>query len=198
MDRAERLHFETIADWHAWLVTNHTRHEGVWLVSWKPATGRPAVDYETAVEEALCFGWVDSTARSLDDERGMQWFAPRRKGSLWASSNKERVARLEAQGRMRDAGRAAIRAAKADGSWSLLEPVEALIVPDDLEAAFAGYSHAAGHWKAFSASAKRPYLHWIYTAKRDETRAGRVQEVAELVDAGVRFEDRGAHGRRLP
>lgn len=190
MDRAERLHFETVDAWHEWLAASHMQDEGVWLVSWKPRTGRPAIPYQAAVEEALCFGWVDSTYRSLDDERGMLWYAPRRKGSLWAASNKERVGRLEAQGRMTGAGRAAIKAAKADGSWSLLEPVEALTVPDDLSAAFAERPEAEGHWEAFTPTAKRAYLLWIYTAKREDTRDRRVRETAELVSRGARFEER--------
>ncbi len=190
MDRAERLHFETIDQWHAWLASNHRQDEGVWLVSWRSATGRPAIGYEEGVEEALCYGWVDSTARSLDDERGMLWYAPRRKGSLWAASNKGRVRRLEAEGRMTDAGRAAIEAAKADGSWSILEPVEALIVPDDLASAFAEHPPAMRHWEAFAPSAKRAYLVGIYTAKRPDTRARRVSETAGLVAVDERFEDR--------
>ncbi len=190
MDGAARLHFERVEEWRGWLEANHRQREGVWLVSWKPRTGKPGIGYEAAVEEALCFGWVDSTSRSLDDERGMLWYAPRRKGSLWAASNKERVERLEAQGRMTDAGRAAIEAAKADGSWSVLEPVEALVVPDDLAAAFAEHPDAMEHWDTFSASAKRAYLLWIYTAKRVETRTRRVAECADLVAAGTRFDDR--------
>jgi uncharacterized protein YdeI (YjbR/CyaY-like superfamily) len=190
MDGAARLHFERVDEWHGWLEAHHRQREGVWLVSWKPRTGKPGIAYEAAVEEALCYGWVDSTTRSLDEERGMQWYAPRRLGSLWASSNKERVLRLETEGRMTDAGRAAIEAAKADGSWSVLEPVEALVVPDDLAAAFAEHPDATEHWDTFSASAKRAYLVWIYTAKRAETRTRRVAECADLVALGTRFEDR--------
>ncbi len=105
---------------------HHSQPEGVWLVQYKPRTGKPAIPYEEAICEALCFGWVDSTYRRLDEERGTLWWSPRRKGSLWASSNKARVERLEAEGRMTEAGRVAIEAAKADGSWTILEPVEAL------------------------------------------------------------------------
>ena len=107
-DEAERLHFTTAAEWRDWLAQHHTQPQGVWLVGYKLRTGKPAIAYEDAIREALCFGWVDSTYRRVDDERGALWWSPRRKGSLWASSNKERVARLEAEGRMTDAGRAAI------------------------------------------------------------------------------------------
>ncbi len=189
LDDAERLDFTTAEAWRRWLVENHRRKEGAWLVQYKPRTGKPAIPYEEAICEALCFGWVDSTYRRLDDERGMLWWSPRRKGSMWARSNRERVARLVAEGRMTDAGRSAIEAAKADGSWSVLESVEALTVPDDLAAAFAARPGSMERWEAFSPSAKRPYLLWIVTAKRPDTRARRVAETAERVGSGRRLED---------
>jgi uncharacterized protein YdeI (YjbR/CyaY-like superfamily) len=140
--------------------------------------------------EALCFGWIDSTYRRLDDDHGAVWWSPRRKGSPWSSSNKARVARLEAEGRMTDAGRAAIERARADGSWALLEPVEALVVPDDLAVAFAERPGARERWAALSPTAQRAYLYWIATARRDPTRARRVDETARRVAAGLRPEDR--------
>jgi len=185
---AERVHLETAEAWRAWLLTNHTRREGVWLVQWKARSGKPAIPYEQAIEEALCFGWVDSTYRSLDEERGMLWYSPRRKGSLWARSNKERVARLEAAGRMTDAGRAAIELAKADGSWTILEPVEDLIVPADLAAALDARPGAREHWEAFPPTAKRAFLLRVATAKRPETRARRVTDCADLVQGGERID----------
>lgn len=190
LDKAERIHLTTPREWREWLVANHARGEGVWLISHKPRTGKPAITYEDAICEALCFGWVDSTYRSLDDERGMLWWSPRRKGSLWAASNKQRVARLEAEGRMTDAGRAAIEQARADGSWDLLEPVEALVVPADLAAALEARPGAEDRWDTFAPTARRAYLLWVYTAKRAETRARRVAETADRVVAGLRYEDR--------
>ena len=190
MDEAEELHFTTAAQWRAWLEQHHDRPTGVWLVSFKPRTGKPAIAYEEAVCEALCYGWIDSTYRSLDDERGALWWSPRRKGSLWAGSNKERVARLEAEGRMTDAGRRAIAQARADGSWHILESVEALVVPDDLAAALAAHPGADELWQAFPPTARRAYLLWIATAKRPATRAKRVRETAGRVAAGLRYEER--------
>ncbi len=186
MDETERLHLQAAAAWRDWLAEHHTQTTGIWLVSWKARTGKPAIPYEEAVCEALCFGWTDSTYRSLDEERGMLWWSPRRKGSLWASSNKERMARLETEGRVTDAGRAAIEAARADGSWSILEPVEALIVPDDLAAALAERPAAREHWEAFAPTTRRGYLFWIATAKRADTRARRVRASADLVAEGKR------------
>ena len=186
-DGREAVHFQSVGEWHAWLEEHHRRREGVWLVQWKPRTGKPAIPYEDAIEEALCYGWVDSTYRSLDDERGMLWYSPRRRGSLWARSNKERVARLEAQGRMTEAGRAAIEQAKADGSWTILESVEDLIVPDDLAAALDARPGAREAWESFPPTAKRAYLLWIVTAKRPETRRQRIERSADMVRQGKRL-----------
>ena len=190
LDEAERLHAETVDEWHDWLVAHHARQDGVWLISWKARTGKPAIPYEQAIEEALCFGWIDSTYRSLDGEHGMLWYSPRRKGSVWARTNKARVAKLEAEGRMTPSGRAAVEAAKADGSWTILEPVEDLIVPDDLAAALDGRPGAREHWESFPPTAKRSFLFWIVTAKRAETRARRVTESADLIEQGKRLEER--------
>jgi uncharacterized protein YdeI (YjbR/CyaY-like superfamily) len=186
----EQLQVERIEEWREWLREHHTRPVGVWLVQWKAATGRPAVPYVEAVEEALCWGWIDGTARSLDEERGMQWYSPRRKGSVWARSNRERVTRLEAEGRMMPAGRAAVEQAKADGSWTVLEPVEALIVPDDLAAALDAREGARAIWDGWPPTARQAYLFWIISAKRPETRAKRVGEAADAIRAGRRFGDR--------
>ena len=162
----------------------------MWLVQWKTRTGRPAIPYEEAVEEALCWGWIDGTNRSLDDERRMLWYAPRRKGSIWARTNRERVARLEAEGRMTPAGRAVVERAKGDGTWTMIESAEALIVPDDLAAELAAHDGAWDTWRGWPATAKRAYLVWIATAKRPETRAKRVREGGDAIAAGRRFEER--------
>ena len=160
--------------------------EGVWLVSWKRATGRPAVDYAAAVEEALTVGWIDSTAVTLDGERSMQWFAPRKPGSGWSRSNKERLARLERDGRMQPRGRAVVEAAKADGSWTLLDDVENLVVPPDLAAALAARPAAREHWEPFPRSVRRGQLEWVGQAKRAETRSRRIEEIAAAAEQGVR------------
>jgi uncharacterized protein YdeI (YjbR/CyaY-like superfamily) len=185
-DDAEQVHAETLAQWRAWLEANHARPDGVWFVSWKPATGRPSVPYEQVVEEALCFGWIDSSGRTLDGERSALWMAPRKRGSGWARSNKERIIRLEAEGRMTDAGRALIDAAKADGSWTLLDSVEAGEVPDDLAAAFESHAGSRAIWDAFPKSVRRAHLEWIVQAKTDATRAKRIADVADKASRGER------------
>jgi uncharacterized protein YdeI (YjbR/CyaY-like superfamily) len=174
------VHPLTRAEWRAWLEQHHGRAQGVWLVSYKQATGKPRVAYDEAVEEALCFGWVDSKGNRLDEERSLLWFAPRKRGSGWSRPNKERVARLIAAGLMAPAGQAKLDAAQADGSWSLLDAVENMEIPPDLAEALGGYPAAAANFAAFPPSAQRAILQWIVQAKTPATRAKRVAETARL------------------
>jgi uncharacterized protein YdeI (YjbR/CyaY-like superfamily) len=167
------------ATWRAWLEANHATARGAWLVTWRPRSGRQGLDYGEAVEEALCFGWVDSTAGTVDDERGKLYFAPRKTRSSWSASNKVRVERLIAEGRMKPAGLAAIARAKANGSWETLDAVERLEVPDDLAAALDSRPPAAINFSAFSPSARKMMLSWVALARRPETRAARITMIAE-------------------
>ena len=184
--KGERVLIETVEQWAEWLETNHARLDGIWLVSWSKNTGKPSVGYEDMVCEALRFGWIDSKSVRLDEERAMQWFSPRRPGSGWARTNKVRIDQLEREGRMAPAGRKVIEAAKADGTWQLLDAVEDLIVPDDLSAAFGANPGSALNWEAFPKSVKRAILVWIAQAKRPETRERRVTETATLAARGER------------
>lgn len=176
----------TRADWRTWLTQHHTRKQGVWLISYKKGTGKPRFDYDEAVEEALCFGWIDSKPNKLDDERSLLWFAPRKVRTGWSKLNKDRVERLIEQGLMMPAGLAKIEAAKQDGSWSALDAIEALEIPADLETAFTRYSQAKQNFEAFPRSAKRGILEWIASAKKPETRAKRIEETAQLASQNVR------------
>ena len=177
---ANSIHPETLAAWRAWLEQNHTRTEGIWLISYKKATGKARFDYNEAVEVALCFGWIDSKPNTLDEERSRLWFAPRKQGTGWSKLNKERVERLLEQGLIMPAGLAKVEAAKADGSWNALDAIEALEIPPDLAQALAAYEPAAKHFEAFPKSVKRGILEWIATAKKPETRAKRIEETAQL------------------
>jgi uncharacterized protein YdeI (YjbR/CyaY-like superfamily) len=176
--------------WRAWLEANHAAASGVWLVTFRAASGRPALEYGVSVEEALCFGWVDSRGGKVDDLRSKLYFAPRRPTSGWSASNKERVERLIAEGRMAPAGLAAIERAKANGSWTALDAVERLEVPPDLAAAFAERPPAADMWDAFPKSARRAILLWISGAKRPGTRAARIAETATMAQRGERADQR--------
>jgi uncharacterized protein YdeI (YjbR/CyaY-like superfamily) len=155
-------------------------------VSWKAHTGKARIPYEEAVTEALAFGWIDSKSRTLDDDRSILWFCPRKPTSGWSRPNKRRVERLLAEGRMAPAGQAAIDTAKANGAWEMLDAVEDLVVPPDLAAAFAQHDGSAEVWESFPRSAKRALLEWIVQAKRPQTRAKRVAETAEKAARGER------------
>jgi len=167
------------AGWRRWLIANHATRRGVYLVSWRRATGRTSVSYADAVEEALCVGWIDSSGRNLDDERSIQWFAARRAKSGWARPNKERVARLTAAGLMLPAGLAAVEDSKRSGTWSMLDDVENLVVPDDLAASLAANPPARSRWDAFPPSARRAMLGWLVQARQPQTRARRISAIAD-------------------
>lgn len=179
-------HPKSRAEWRKWLEKNHTRTEGVWMISYKKATGKPFVGYEESVEEALCFGWVDSKGNKLDDERSMLWFAPRKKGSGWAKTNKERVQKLIEAGLMTPAGMAKIEAAKKDGSWSALDDVEKLKMPPDLAKVLRKNKTAKKYFDEFPRSVKRAILEWISNAKKPETRAARILETVTKAEKNIR------------
>jgi uncharacterized protein YdeI (YjbR/CyaY-like superfamily) len=185
-DDAERLEATSLDDWSDWLAVHHADSTGVWLVTAKRSTGRQPFDYEAAVCEALRFGWIDAVQRTLDDERSMQWYSPRRPASGWSRTNKTRIQRLEREGRMEPAGSAAVDAAKANGAWTLFDDVEDLVVPDDLAAAFDAHPGSRGHWDAFPPSARKMMLAWIVTAKQAATRERRVTETAAKAARGIR------------
>jgi uncharacterized protein YdeI (YjbR/CyaY-like superfamily) len=180
------VHPLTLQAWRTWLQAHHTRAEGVWLVSNKKGSGLPRFDYDDAVAQALCFGWIDSKPNKLDDTRSLLWFAPRKAKSAWSLPNKLRVQRLIDAGQMSAAGLAKVEAAQADGSWALLDTVDALLVPDDLRAALAAHAPAAQHFEAFPKSTKRGILEWIQNAKRADTRAARVTQTASLAQRNER------------
>lgn len=184
MDDEARVQPESRAAWREWLAAHHREGNGVWLVLWKKRTGMPTVAYEEAVEEALCFGWIDGRLRPLDGERSMQWFAPRRPKSTWARSNKERVARLEAAGLMTQAGLEAIERARVNGSWNSLDEIDALIVPPDLAAALEARPGARERFDSSSPSVRRLALAWVTQPKRPETRAAHIEQVAAVAGRG--------------
>jgi len=183
----EQVHPEARAEWRAWLAANHASSRGVWLVQWRTPTGRRRFEYDEAVEEALCFGWIDSLAKGIDDERSMITMTPRKPTSGWSRSNKERLVRLTAAGLMAPAGLRAVEVAKANGAWGLLDDVEALVVPADLTAALADDGAATVGFAAMAPSAKKAILLALKTAKKPETRARRIAvAVADAAELGRR------------
>jgi uncharacterized protein YdeI (YjbR/CyaY-like superfamily) len=180
------VHPRSIAEWRRWLAKHHADTDGVWLATWKRASGKTPLDYGAIVEEALCFGWIDGLVNTLEDGRQAQLLTPRRRGSGWSRSNKERIERLLADGRMTDAGMRVIDAARADGSWTLLDASEALLEPPELSAALDANPAARRQWDAFPRSPRKALIFWVTSAKRPETRLRRVTTIVGEAAKGRR------------
>ena len=176
-NKADQYYAADRASWRQWLVHNHAASRGVWLVYNKAVAGKRRLSYDDIVDEAVSFGWIDSLTRSLDAERAMLYFSPRKPKSPWSRSNKERVARLVKEGLMTEAGLAIVEGAKRDGSWDVYDAVEQLAIPFDLEAAFADDKAAGQNFAAFSASNKKQLLRYVASAKRPETRQKRIAQI---------------------
>jgi len=182
--------FRSRQAWREWLARNHGRSEGIWIAYFKKGSGRTSVTYKEAVEEALCFGWIDSVIRRLDEERYAQKYTPRRPKSIWSAANKARIEKLAAGGRMAAPGMAKVETAKRDGSWELLNDIDAIVgaieVPADLLGALAGDPRARATFEARPRSEKKLWSYWVASAKKPETRARRVAETVKRVLAGRR------------
>lgn len=163
--------------WREWLAQNHRTSNGIWLIYYKVNSGQPSVRYSEAVKEALCFGWIDSKAKTLDNDRYMQIFTPRKPKSVWSKLNKQYVEELIAQGLMTEAGLEKINIAKQNGSWTLLDEVEALIIPIDLKQALIANDLANQNFTTFSNSSRKMILQWLNSAKRPETRQKRIEQI---------------------
>lgn len=177
LDQLQRFEAESRKEWHDWLQENHLTSTGIWLVYYKKGSGKSTVSYEEAVEEALSFGWIDSKVNTLDEERYMQIFTPRKTGSIWSKLNKQRIKKLLDNELMMPAGLKKIEAAKEDGSWYFLDDIEGLIIPPDLKEALDSNDAAQNNFLKFSDSAKKQILYWIKTAKRENTRKNRIEKV---------------------
>lgn len=180
------FHAETRAHWRAWLELHHADTRGVWLASWRTGTGRSRCPYPDSVEEAICFGWIDSTNAVLDDERSLQLFTPRKAKSPWTRLNRQRAADMEERDLMTDAGRRVIQAAQANGWWTIADPVEDLVEPPELVAALDADPVARAAWDAFPATARKQMLWSVVSAVRDETRAARVGKIVADAAEGRR------------
>jgi uncharacterized protein YdeI (YjbR/CyaY-like superfamily) len=173
-------------EWRQWLAENHRAKPSVWLVYYKKEAGMPTISYSDAVDESLCFGWIDSTKRSLGNDRYEQLFTKRKPNSAWSKINKAKIERLIAEGLMTEAGYECIEAAKKNGSWALLDEVEELVIPKDLEKAFKTHKGSKDFFMGLSKSAKKMILYWLVQAKQPETRQRRITEIAELAAQGLK------------
>jgi uncharacterized protein YdeI (YjbR/CyaY-like superfamily) len=185
-DDFEHFNASDRAQWRAWLEANHQTSPGVWLVHYKKESGKSRVSYDESVEEALCFGWIDSVANTIDELTYKQLFSPRKPKSNWSKVNKERIEKLLSQGLIHPAGLAKIELAKQTGTWDALNEVEQLLEPDELKQALDAIPLARQNWDAFSRSTKRGILEWILNAKRPETRANRIQQTAEQAAQNIK------------
>ena len=183
-ERYEHIDMLDRAEWRAWLRANHATSAGVWLIYWKTAGGPGRLSYAEAVEEALCFGWIDSRPGRVNDTRTKITMTPRKPGSAWSAVNKARIERLHAAGMMMPAGQAKIDAGKRDGSWDLYDQIEHLTPPDDLAAALTQDEAAAKGFGAFGPSRRKAILLWVATAKQPATRARRIAVIVENALAG--------------
>jgi uncharacterized protein YdeI (YjbR/CyaY-like superfamily) len=174
------------ADWRKWLEKNHQSAQSVWLIQFKASTKVASLTWSEAVDEALCFGWIDSTRRPFNEESYMQYFSKRKPKSMWSRINKEKVAQLIQNNLMTEAGLASIETAKENGSWTFLDAIEALIVPEDLAAALAKHKGALKYFDSLSKSAKKILLHWVISAKRQETRQNRILEITECASENLK------------
>ena len=167
------------ADWRKWLEKNHSTEKAIWLVYYKSSTNVATLTWSEAVDEALCFGWIDSTKKTIDHERYMQYFSKRKAKSNWSKINKEKVAKLSQTKLMTKAGYDSIEIAKQNGSWTFLDSIEALEMPDDLIVALKNAKGALEFYEGLSNSNKKILLYWVASAKRAETREKRIFEIAE-------------------
>lgn len=172
--------------WRKWLEKNHITKENVWLIMYRKESGVPSVNYADAVEEALCFGWIDSVKNKRDEESSCQYFSKRKPKSVWSKLNKQRVEKLSKLNLIYPAGKAMIDLAKKSGTWSALDEVENLIMPDDLKKAFVKNKIACNYFEAFPPSSKKIILYWISSAKQPETRMKRIKETVILAAKNIR------------
>lgn len=180
INEIEKYYPENKQQWRKWLIKNHIKKEAVWLILYKKNVGKPTITWSDAVDEALCFGWIDSVKKVLDSERSVQFFSKRKAKSTWSKINKEKVQKLIAHGLMSEAGFKCIEIAKGNGSWEILDSVEELIIPNDLEMELKARKNAMDFFVSLSKSVRKAMLQWIVLARMPETRQRRIIDIASL------------------
>ncbi|KAB8155172.1 hypothetical protein EZY14_004610 [Kordia sp. TARA_039_SRF] len=189
MTTLKELYFKNDTEWRAWLEKNHDTSKGVYLIFYKVSSEAESMRWEEAVKVALCFGWIDSTVKKLDEERRRQYFCPRKPKSVWSKLNKTYIVELIAEGKMHESGSQKMIDAIKDGSWTALDDVENLIIPKDLQTAFDANPTAFENYQNFSPSYRKSYLYWLNQAKREATREKRITEIIRLCKANIKSRD---------
>lgn len=186
MEDKEHHYFKNAAEWQNWLHENHATSKGIYLIFYKVDSPFESMRWEEAVQVAICYGWIDSTVKKIDDHKRKQSFSPRKDKSVWSKLNKTYIEKLILENKMHESGLLKIETAKKNGSWISLDHVEDLIIPTDLEMAFQKNSLAFENYKNFSPSYRKSFLYWLNQAKREETRNNRITEIVELCEKNIK------------
>ncbi len=182
----ELHYFKNAQEWRHWLHEHHDKSKGIDLIFYRIDSAFESMRWEEAVQVAICYGWIDSTVRKVDEERRKQTFTPRKDKSVWSKLTKTYIDRLLAENLMHESGLKKIEIAKQNGSWTLLDHVESHVIPDDLQRAFDAHSKAFQNYQKFSPSYRKSYLYWLNQAKRDETRKIRIEEIIRLCNQNIK------------
>lgn len=183
-----QIYLPTTEDWRSWLETYHQAERGIWLVYFKKHTGKPRVPYNEAVEEALCFGWIDSTVKRIDEERYMQQFTPRNPKSNWSPSNKKRVEKLILDGKMTEAGLRLVEIAKQTGKWDEeTDAQKTFTFSEELLNILQSNLKAFAQYLSLPPSHQKQYTQWVMSAKKAETRERRMKEMIRILENGEKM-----------
>ncbi len=180
IQEAEIFYPVNVVAWRKWLEKNHASKQSVWLVFYSKKSNKESISWSDAVDVALCFGWIDSKKIKIDEETSHQFFSKRKAKSTWSKINKEKIQQLTDSGLITQAGLDSIAIAKQNGSWTILDEVEELIIPSDLEKAFTKYKGSKNYFLSLSKSARKMMLQWVVLAKQPETRKKRIYEISRF------------------
>lgn len=186
MDKKDLHYFKNAQEWREWLHENHASSNGVCLLFYKVGSSQESMRWEEAVQVAICYGWIDSTVKKIDNESRKQVFTPRKDKSVWSKLNKTYIEKLIAENLMHESGLKKIEIAKQNGSWQSLDAVESLEIPQDLQIAFDNNEQAFENYKKFSFTYRKSYLYWLNQAKREETRNTRIAEIIHLCEKNIK------------
>lgn len=186
MPELEEHYFKTDEQWREWLHQNHASSKGIYLIFYKVEHKNDSMRWEEAVKVALCYGWIDSTVKSLGNGKRRQYFTPRNPKSVWSALNKKYIEELTTLDLMHKKGLETIELAKQNGSWTALDDVENGIIPEDLQNEFDNNPLAFENYQNFSPSYRKSYLYWLNQAKREETRKKRIYEIIQLCKNNIK------------
>ncbi|WP_439131343.1 YdeI/OmpD-associated family protein [Polaribacter sp.] len=186
MNNKEQLYFKNDVEWRNWLSKNYNTSKGIYLVFYKISNSELSMRWEEAVKVALCFGWIDSTVKSLGNGKRQQYFCPRSAKSVWSALNKKYITELKAKKLMHKSGLDIIKIGKQNGSWTALDNVEKGVIPKDLKEGFTKNNTAFINYKGFAPSYRKNYLYWLNQAKRETTRQKRITEIIDLCEQNIK------------